>query len=347
MKRKTKNRSAVPGLILFALVTLVILTVAKKLDPDIFSVLRSLTVPMVVLLLLYHCLYDIMEALVSRIILSSTGKRFPFLHMLGVTYVGIFAAVATPFGGKIPMQSLYLYHRGLKAGSGLGLMSIQYLMHKTAVVLLAAVFLITDWKWIHAWLPDIAPYLVFAFIICAAVILEKLLVYSWEKMKMLVQYLIGKLPDRGKWIGRKQSWLDNIDILYAQTHGLLRDRKKMLLILLVEVGKLLLLYLVPLICAVLLGLEQPGIYHMLGLGALMFMLSNALPNIAGMGSIEFSFLLIFSTFFGDMTLSVLLLYRLATYYMPFLQSCICFLFSYWRYRHMGPVTGPPASEGLG
>lgn len=342
MERKNKKRSIAPGMILFGLLTLGILMTVKKLDPNAVEVMKTLSLPVLALLFLLNCLYVILEAFVSRIILRSSCNNFRILNVLSVTYIGIFSGVALPFGGKIPMQSLYLYHRGLNAGSGFGLMSVQYLLHKTAVVLLAAVFLISDWKWIHETIPDISPYLVFAYAVCTAIILGKLLIYTWGRMKQLAIYGIHKLPDRGKWQQRKELWIENIEFLYDNTRILIRDKGKMVRIMLAETGKLLSLYVVPLVCGALLGVKQPGIYHMLGLAALMFMLSNALPNLAGMGSVEFSFFLIFSVIYGNMTVPILLLYRLTTYYMPFLFSCIWTLCGFCKYRYQNRKIIPEA-----
>ena len=332
MEGKNKKQSIVPGMLLFGLLTLGLLTAVKKMDPGAVEVVKALSPPALAALFLLNGLYVLQEAFVSGIILGSICKKIRFLQMLGVTYVGTFSGVALPFGGKIPMQSLYLYRRGFHAGSGFGLMSVQYLLHKTAVVLLAAVFLISDWKWLHKTLPDISPYLVFAYVVCTAIILGKLLIYTWGRMKQLVLYGLHKLPDRGKWKKRKALWIENIEILYDNTRALLSDRGRLVKIMLAETGKLLSLYAVPLVCGALLGLKQPAAYHMLGLAALTFMLSNALPNLAGMGSVEFSFFLIFSAIYGDSTLPILLLYRLTTYYLPFLCSCIWTLCGSFRYR---------------
>ncbi|EJW92353.1 hypothetical protein, membrane, partial [gut metagenome] len=75
-------------------------------------------------------------------------------------------------------------------------------------------------------------------------------------------------------------------------------------------------------CAWILGLGAENAWHILGLSGLMFLFSNVLPNVAGMGSVEVSFFLVFSQLFGEHTLSVLLLYRIGTYYLPFLLSCV-------------------------
>lgn len=60
--------------------------------------------------------------------------------------------------------------------------------------------------------------------------------------------------------------------------------------------------------------------------SLMLFLSNALPNVAGMGSIETAFLLVFGSFLerGEV-IDVMMLYRIASYYVVFAASAIGFL----------------------
>ena len=55
------------------------------------------------------------------------------------------------------------------------------------------------------------------------------------------------------------------------------------------------------------------------------LVSSALPNVSGLGSTEVAFLLVFSKLFaGSDVSSTLVLYRLATYFFPFLISCVVF-----------------------
>ena len=64
------------------------------------------------------------------------------------------------------------------------------------------------------------------------------------------------------------------------------------------------------------------------LSSLMLFLSNALPNVAGMGSIETAFLLVFGSFMtrGE-AMSTLMLFRIASYYFVFGFSAVASLFA--------------------
>ena len=94
-----------------------------------------------------------------------------------------------------------------------------------------------------------------------------------------------------------------------------------------QVCKLALMYTIPWFSIRFMGLAPLTFGQVQTLAALMMLLSNALPNVGGMGSVEASFYLVFTGFLGQSgTMSVLLLYRAATYYFTFAVSCVGFFF---------------------
>ena len=58
----------------------------------------------------------------------------------------------------------------------------------------------------------------------------------------------------------------------------------------------------------------------------MHLISNALPNVAGVGPVEFAFVLIFSHYMEYAQVSsALILFRVATFFFPFILSILVFL----------------------
>ena len=56
------------------------------------------------------------------------------------------------------------------------------------------------------------------------------------------------------------------------------------------------------------------------------MLASSIPNIAGMGSAELAFMLVFSQSLGPNTAVTMVYYRCATYYFPFILSIFMVFF---------------------
>ena len=75
-----------------------------------------------------------------------------------------------------------------------------------------------------------------------------------------------------------------------------------------------------------LGISGPSFWHLQLLTALMHLISNALPNVAGVGPVEFAFVLIFSHYMEyAQASSALILFRVATFFFPFILSILVFL----------------------
>ena len=75
-----------------------------------------------------------------------------------------------------------------------------------------------------------------------------------------------------------------------------------------------------------LGISGPSFWHVQLLTALMHLISHALPNVAGVGPVEFAFVLIFSHYMEyAQASSALILFRVATFFFPFILSILVFL----------------------
>lgn len=62
------------------------------------------------------------------------------------------------------------------------------------------------------------------------------------------------------------------------------------------------------------------------LASIMLLITGVLPNVAGLGPPEVSFLLVFAPYLGiAKATSALIVYRITTYFYPFLMSAIVFL----------------------
>ena len=102
--------------------------------------------------------------------------------------------------------------------------------------------------------------------------------------------------------------------------------------------KLFGLFCLPYLCIRFMGLSPLSFLQVQLLTSLMLFLSNALPNVAGMGSIETAFLLVFGSFLerGEV-MSVMMLYRIASYYVVFAASTVGFFIAQ---RHLTDLEPP-------
>ena len=238
----------------------------------------------------------------------------------------MFANVATFSAGIIPLQSWYLYRRGLTAGSGAGTMTLEYTFHKCTILIYATAMLLLQGRWLAGENAGLARWLLLGYGVCAIIITGLLLLCAWQRVQRLACLGLDRLPETGKWGPRKAAWKAGLAALYAQSRRLLRDRERLVRVLGWNSLKLFCLYLTLFLSLRMVGVSVLSLWRVQLLGGLMHIIVSALPNIAGMGPAEVSFWLIFSRYmeYGQLS-SALILYRTATFFVPFALSVVVFL----------------------
>ena len=317
MKSKRSRTYLVSGLTL-ALIFVAIILVFRDVLPDIVKDLSTVPFWGVLLLLALGFAYEVMESVLCLVIIHHKKPDCTFIDALRVTFLGVF--------GNSTTQSFYLYRRGLDAGSGLGIMASEYVLHKISVLIYATVALLLGGDWLEQSASGLARYLLIGYVIGALIVIALTLLYTWDKVLKLVLMLLGKLPHTPKWDERREKWANSLTELN-------REAKKVLLVpsirvkgIAVSLVKLFVLYSIPYAALRLVGCTALNFAQAQLLASLMLLITSALPNVAGVGPMEFAFLLLFAPW-ADTAIasSALVLYRVATYFVPFLLSVIVFL----------------------
>lgn len=269
---------------------------------------------------------QLLESAAGLTLIQSQLPDFRFRQAVEVTFLGVFANVATFSAGIIPLQSWYLYRRGLAAGSGAGTMTLEYTFHKCTILIYAAVMLLLQGRWLAGEHTGLAGWLLPGCGVCALIITGLLLLCTWQRVQRLACWGLDRLPESGRWGARKAAWKAELAALYAQSRRLLRDRKRLARVLAWNSLKLFCLYLTLYLSLRMAGASVLSLWRVQLLGVLMHIIVSALPNIAGMGPAELSFWLIFSRYleYGQLS-SALILYRTATFFVPFVLSVGVFL----------------------
>ena len=320
MADHSRRNSLLTGFLTFSLLTILLMVFVHHMDRNVFEVLGETKFSYLLVLFCMGLLYNFGSCLVYREVFRDKLPSFTLSQALDLTYLGVFGNIAAFVTGAIPFQSYYLYKQGLMAGRGMGLLSMQYIFYKVSVLIYAAVLLFCNLNWVLSLSPWLTVFLLISFVICSVIISVLILVCTSRRISHLAFWLLDKLPDAGKWPHRKQTWHSNIEALYTEAHDLYRNKAKFFRIMLLNFVKLFLLYCIPYLSMRMLGADMYSLMQVQILSSLMLLISNAIPNIAGMGGAEFAFTLVFSDALGDLTMAALILYRLSTYYFPFIVS---------------------------
>ena len=335
--RPSRKKTVISLLVLLAL-TCVIIFMFKDHWAEITAALAQLSLWQVLAVLAVGLTYPLLEGCVAWVIIRSRLPEFKLQQGLDVGWCGTFGNVVTLGAGAVPLQLFYLHKAGLPLGPGAGLMTLEYVFHKSTVLLYATVMLLFQHKWLAANTSGVMTYLPAAYFVVAAVIVVLVLVCVSPLVQNLARWLMGFLPKTEKWQQRRADWQQQLDILGEESRRLLADKPRCLKIFALQALKLFGLFCLPYLCIRFMGLSPLGFWQVQLLTSLMLFVSNAQPNVAGMGSIETAFLLVFGSFLSSgEVMSVLMLYRIASYYFVFAASAVGFFIAQ---RHLNAMEAP-------
>ena len=331
------RKKTVISLLVLAALTGIIVLLFKDNWAEITAALSQLSAWQVLVVLAIGLSYPLLEGCVAWVIVRSRIPGFRLWQGIDTAWCGTFGNVVTLGAGAVPVQTWYLHRCGLPVGPGVGLMTLQYVFHKTTVLLYATVMLLLQHKWLAANTTGVLKYLPMAYAVVALVIVALVLVCVSPLVQNLARWALGFLPKTEKWQQRRADWLEQLDVLGTESRLLLADKARCVQIFALQALKLFLLFCLPWLCIRFMQLSPLSFARVQLLTSLMLFVSNALPNVAGMGSIETAFLLLFSGFLpSGEVMSVLMLYRIASYYFVFAASAVGFFLAQRRLTRTPP-----------
>lgn len=242
---KNQKRSYLVSAVTLALLFAAFLLVFRDALPDILANLCAVPLWGVLLLLVLGFAYEGMEAAVALVLLRRKKKDVRFLDALNTTFLGVFGNIATMGAGTLPMQSFYLYRRGIDAGGALGIMASEYVLHKISVLLYATVALLLGGDWLEQSASGLSRYIFIGYIIGALIVLVLTLLYTWDKVLDLVRLLLKKLPDTPKWNERREKWGSSLAQLNTEARKVLLVPSVHVRGIAVSLLKLFVLYSIP------------------------------------------------------------------------------------------------------
>ena len=332
------RKKAVLSLLILLALTCVIVLIFRDHWAEITAALAQLNLWQVLVVLALGISYPLLEGCVSYVIVRGRLPGFTLRQGIDNAWCGTFGNVVTLGAGAVPVQTWYLHQAGLDIGPGVGLMTLQYVFHKTTVLLYATVMLLFQHRWLAANTTGVMRYLPMAYAVVAVIIVALVLLCVSPLVQNLARWLLGFLPKTEKWQQRRADWLEQLEVLGTESRRLLTDKPRCLKIFALQALKLFGLFCLPYLCIRFMGLSPLGFWQVQLLTSLMLFVSNALPNVAGMGSIETAFLLVFGSFLerGEV-MSVMMLYRIASYYVVFAASAVGFFIAQ---RHLAQMELP-------
>ena len=329
MKKKNNSIKVILCIAVVAFMFFILYKMFRDSYDDIISGLKQ-TNPLIfaIMVILGNCYYFI-DALIYHVIIAKQGYKITYLRCLAIAYMSIFFNV-TSFGAGIkPGQVMYLHKHGIDAGTGCSITMMPYIFHKTVIVTYALIMLIFNNKFVIGNFSSTFGYIYAGVALSVGIIIFMILLCSSVWFHKFVCKLLDITLGKTRFKEANENIKKQIGLLRDATVKIIRKPSAWISLTLINTLKMSCWYIIPTIAIFALGGNLGGITvaQALTVTSLMQLLMGVLPTSGGVGSLEVVFSVLFAAVFGKVIAGTsMILYRLSTYYVPFIFSLIMMIF---------------------
>ncbi|BBM18039.1 phosphatidylglycerol lysyltransferase [Enterococcus avium] len=324
------NRKLILNILLFTVMIGIIIFVIRDSLGDIFTELGRTSLPVLLGVTALGLVSQVIEGYTIKNIAGEFNPQFTVRDGFFASAYATFYRVITFGTGSIVSEVIYYHKKELTYSEATGTSALRMITYKIALMVWALVFLVIKSSAIQAHIAN-GIFLVLAGVLVTLLIISSLLVLS---LNINAQVLFVIICNR---LFKRQKLRDIVDQLNNQVYSLrgaiktfIRDRNAVIRVFCSNMAKLVVWYSLPFFILV---KDYPYIDIWLTVALISFtvILGGVLPAPGGIGGFEFVYVILFRNIVGKVdAVSSLLLYRYATYLLPFLIGMIYVLFNKQR-----------------
>lgn len=270
-------------------------------------------------------MYYIIDAVVYRMLFAREKCNMNLPRCILVSYMSIFFNVTTFGAGIKPAQVLYLNRKGVEPGKGLAITTVPYVYHKAVIVGYAIIMLLFNNAFVRGNFGSAIGYIYFGAGMNVFLITVIILLCTAQWFHKFLYKLLNA-------VFRKPAYQKFKEKIWTQTSGLRCGTKELvgnikmwLPMTVINIVKMTCWYVIPIIAISASGGNLGGvtIAQAITVTSIMQLIMGVIPTSGGVGSLEVVFSLVFGAVFGNvMAGASMVLYRLSTYYIPFIISVV-------------------------
>ena len=313
------------GKILFVLVLIAIIVYTfKDSAGDIMAQLKDTSLPVITGICIASVLYELVEGWINYSFAKVYNPDFKYWQGVESAFYAAFYRVATLGSGAGVAAIYYFNEKGVPYSKGTGLYTIEYMLHKVSIALFSGIFFLLNWSFMQKHYHKYDMTLLAGFGITFVIAVVLLLFACSRKFHELILWIVKKINRKGKLDEQVTKLEEQCKILEEAAGTLLKRGGLIVTCILKNMLKLVCWYGIPFI--ILAGSYDLNLPQVLAITSLSMMLAAVIPAPAGIGSSEFVLTMLLAVIVGTAEAgSVSLLYRFATFVLPFLIGAVVVL----------------------
>lgn len=329
--RVIKKHAKTIGKILFVLILiLIIIYTFKDSAGDILTQLKETSFLVIAGICIASVMYELVEGWISYSLAKVYNPDFKYWQGVECAFYAAFYRVATLGSGAGVAAIYYFNERGVPYSKGTGLYTIEYMLHKVSIALFAGIFFILNWGYMQKYYSQYDMTLLIGFGVTFVIAAVLLLFACSKKFHEVLLWIVRKLNRSGKLTEQVKKLEEQCAILEDAAATLLKRGGLIAGCILKNLLKFTFWYGIPFLILVETG--KLTLSQGLAVTSLAMMLAAVIPAPAGIGSSEFVLTMLLAKIVGTGAAgSVALLYRFATFVLPFVIGAVVVVL--WRRVH--------------
>ena len=215
----------------------------------------------------------------------------------------------------------YLNKHDVSISKGTGIAAINYMLHKMMIAILCIIFFVLGYRTISNIYGGYFRYLIFSLILVFIICILFLLFCTSKKFHNLIARVINKSNRNGKLDSFEANMNEKIGEMRNSSKELLKDKKRIAWICFRDIFKIISWYVIPYIF--LINNTESSLFICIAIMSFVIAISGVMVAPAGIGTLEFVFMMLFSGMASsDKLLLAILLYRFFTFIVPGLVGAI-------------------------
>lgn len=323
-----KGIKIIVELAIVAVMLLILYFLFKDSYKDILKQLAQTNMFILAGIVVLGNMYYLIDAILYSYLLRRDGHPMKFRVCVAVAYMCVFFNVTTFGAGIKPAQMIYLHSKGIDSGRSFAITAMPYVFHKTVIVVYALVMLALNNSFVVRNFSETFIYIYLGAGLSIGIIVCMILMCALKGFHNFVLKIIDFIFRSERFEGMKfrlKRWAES---LREGTKDIIKSPMAWINFSLMNILKMTCWYVIPMIAIYAAGGNMGGVSfgQALTVTALMQLIMGVIPTSGGVGSLEVVFSLVFAAVFGKVLAgSSMVLYRLSTYYIPFLVSIVIML----------------------
>lgn len=343
MKCNMSKKKIIRNLIfVIAILLLVILMVIGLGDiKQIWNVLVNTKISYIFLAIAFVLLYAITYQASLMLLTKYRYKDIKFIDLYAISGTEFFFNAITPFSsGGQPFQAYALKRKGMKLSDSTSALLINFIAYQVCLNIIALVFMILYYDRVHNQIDSFIAFLIVGFSINSVIMVLLILIGTCKPVGRLFIFLFEKIC-KIKFLNKLENKKSDFETYIINMQTAFKDISKSfqlwILILITKIISFLLYYSIPFIALYAIGanIKFSDLPYTLALTAFVLTIAIWVPTPGGSGGVEFAFKQLYSPFLEEygysqndalqMSLAVMLIWRMLTYYFLIIYGFILYL----------------------